>query len=66
VLQFFKRLDVQLADNEFVAGGSYSMADITALVLVDFARWIKILVPDDAAGLVRWYETVSKRPSAAA
>lgn len=66
VLQFFKRLDEQLADNEFVAGGSYSMADITALVLVDFARWIKILVPDGAAGLARWYATVSKRPSAAA
>jgi len=66
VLQFFKRLDVQLADNEFVAGDSYSMADITALVLVDFARWIKILVPDDAAGLAHWHETVSKRPSAAA
>ena len=66
VLQFFKRLDTQLADNEFVAGDSYSMADITALVLVDFARWIKILAPDDLADLARWYAEASKRPSAAA
>jgi len=66
VLQFFKRLDTQLADHEFVAGDSYSMADITALVLVDFARWIKILAPDDLADLARWHGEVSKRPSAAA
>ena len=65
VLQFFDRLDTQLAENDFVAGDSYSMADITAMVLVDFARWIKILVPDDAANLARWYSVVSKRPSAA-
>jgi glutathione S-transferase len=59
-------LDEQLADNDFVAGDRYSMADITALVLVDFARWIKILVPDDAANVARWYADVSTRPSAAA
>lgn len=66
VLEFFNTLDAQLAENEFVAGDNYSMADITALVLVDFARWIKIMVPDDAVGLARWYAVVSKRPSAAA
>jgi glutathione S-transferase len=66
VSQFFSRLDEQLADNDFVAGDRYSMADITALVLVDFARWIKILVPDDAANVARWYADVSTRPSAAA
>jgi glutathione S-transferase len=66
VLQFFDRLDTQLAQNDFVAGDSYSMADITALVLVDFAGWIKIHVPDDASNLARWHEVVSKRPSAAA
>lgn len=66
VLQFFDRLDTQLADNDFVAGDDFSMADIAALVLVDFARWAKILIPDNANNLARWYEDVSKRPSAAA
>jgi glutathione S-transferase len=66
VLQFFNRLDAQLADNRFVAGDSYSMADITAMVLVDFARWIKIETPGDGANLARWYDQVSTRPSAAA
>jgi len=66
VLQFFKRLDAQLASSRFVAGDRYSMADITAMVLVDFAGWIKIQVPDEATNIARWYAEVSKRPSAAA
>jgi glutathione S-transferase len=63
---FFQRLDSQLADNEYVAGGFYSMADISAMVALDFAAWIKITVPDDARNLARWYEMVSTRPSASA
>lgn len=66
VLQFFGRLDAHLGNNEFLAGESFSMADITALVFVDFARWIKIHVPDNASNLARWHVVVSKRPSAAA
>lgn len=63
---FLGRLDRQLAMNEFVAGDCYSIADITALVLVDFAAWIKIDVPDDVKNLKRWYEAISSRPSAKA
>ncbi len=50
---FFERLDEQLGASEFVAGDSYSIADITALVFVDFAAWIKLAVPDDASNLRR-------------
>ena len=63
---FFERLDEQLGTSEFLAGDNYSIADITALVFVDFAAWIKLGVPDDAVSLRRWHETVSSRPSAAA
>lgn len=64
--QFFKRLDDQLASNEFVAGASFSIADIAAMVVVDFSGWIKLSVPDDAVNTLRWYESVSARPSASA
>ncbi|MBT8102475.1 MAG: glutathione S-transferase [Gammaproteobacteria bacterium] len=64
--KFFERLDDQLADNEYIAGDFYSLADITALALVDFAAWIKISVPEDARNLARWYAAVSGRPSASA
>jgi glutathione S-transferase len=66
VVRFFERLDDQLADNTFVAGGNYSIADIAAMVFVDFAGWIKIAIPDQAVHVARWYANVSKRPSAAA
>ncbi len=66
VMQFFRRLDRQLAGHRYVAGAGFSMADISALVVVDFARWVKLEIPDDAAHLARWYGEVSARPSAAA
>jgi glutathione S-transferase len=66
VEHFFRRMDEQLADNEFIAGDRFSIADISALVVVDFAAWIKLSVPEDAAHLKRWHESVSSRPSATA
>ena len=64
--QFFQRLDGQLANSTFVAGDSYSIADISALVVTDFATRVKISRPDDAENLQRWYESVAGRPSASA
>jgi len=63
---FFDRLEQQLSENEFVAGSFYSIADITAMVLVDFSAWIKVAIPDGAEHLGRWYKAVSARPSATA
>jgi len=66
VEQFFRRLDDQLADKEFVAGDRYSIADIAAMVVVDFSAWIKLTLPEDVVNTRRWYESVSARPSAQA
>ncbi len=66
VQQFFERLDAQLADSTYIAGPDFSIADISALVVVDFAAWIKIGVPDEAANLARWYGEVSARPGVVA
>lgn len=66
VARFFERLDGQLEQNDFVAGDFYSIADISAMVVVDFAGWMKITLPDAALNLARWYRSVSGRPSAAA
>ena len=61
VQAFYRRLDGQLASNEFVAGDAYSMADITGRVSVDFAVRAKMPVPEDATNLQRWHEVVSAR-----
>jgi glutathione S-transferase len=63
---FFEMLNEHLADSEFVAGPSFSVADITAFVSVEFAGWMKLTPPDGLAHVRRWYEAVRARPSASA
>jgi glutathione S-transferase len=59
-------LDGELAEREFIAGDRYSIADITALVGIDFGRPSEIGIAPDQKNLARWYQTVSARPSASA
>ena len=66
VADFLRILDAQLAKNEFVAGDRYSVADITALVTVDFMRPSRLPMPEDATNVKRWHAAVSARPSAKA
>jgi glutathione S-transferase len=59
---FFDMIDARLADNAFVAGSRFSIADITALVTVDWAKWIKLTPPESAGHLRRWHAEISARP----
>jgi glutathione S-transferase len=42
------------------------VADITAMIGVDFARVVGVKVGDDWPNLARWYASVTSRPSAKA
>jgi glutathione S-transferase len=66
VTKFLELLDRELKDRDYIAGAHYTVADITALVAVDFMRVSKLLVPDSLSNLQRWHKAVSARPSAAA
>ncbi len=66
VRQFFADLDSRFAQSDYVAGDSFSVADITAFVAVEFARAIKEAIPDSAINLKRWRDGVAARPSASA
>jgi glutathione S-transferase len=57
-------MDRELADKPFVAGETYSMADICLLSTIDFANWIGLEIPDDCANLKAWHARVTARPSA--
>ncbi len=59
-------LDGELANREFVAGDRYTIADITALVGIDFGRVVGLKIADDQSNLKRWHGAVSARPSAKA
>lgn len=60
-------IDSELADGrDFLAGDSFSMADIVLLCGIDFAKFVDMDMPDDARHLRAWHARVSARPSAAA
>ena len=68
-LAMLQILDDQLRSHEFIAGDSYSICDITALVAVDFMKVARIEWPgpnNELTHLRRWHQAVSSRPSAKA
>ena len=64
--RFFASLNDTLGETEYVAGDSYSIADITAFCVVDFAKWIQVRAGEEHPHLKRWYGAVAARPSASA
>ena len=61
---FFEELDQHLAGRDYIVGDAFTLADIAALVTVDFARAIKLEVAPHQVNLERWRQSVSTRPSA--
>ncbi|OYX86602.1 MAG: glutathione S-transferase, partial [Azorhizobium sp. 32-67-21] len=65
-LDFLSHLDQHLATSAYVAGDRFTVADIAALVAIDFMRAARIAVPEDLAHVARWRADVSARPAAQA
>ena len=63
--QFLVDLDRQLAGREFIAAGQFSIADITAVVVVDFARVVKVRPDESHPNLLRWRAAMGERPAMA-
>jgi len=67
VKQQLQWLDAQIGNKPFIAGDRFTIADITALVGVDFAAQTAGVSADPALkNLARWHKSVSSRPSAQA
>lgn len=64
--RFMKTLDRRLADHEFIAADRFTIADIVALVGLEFARLIRYRPPEELVHLARWLEAGRARPAAAA
>ena len=65
-LEMLQLLNEQLGTSRYVAGDAYSVADITAMVAIDFMKPARLVRPEGLANLERWYGEVSGRPSAKA
>jgi glutathione S-transferase len=61
VQQFFMTLNDRLAEREFIATDRFSLADITAVVAVDFARVVKVKPSEAHPHLVRWRAALGQR-----
>jgi glutathione S-transferase len=61
--QFFVMLNDRLANRDFIATDRFSVADITAVVAVDFARVVKVRCGDQHPHLQRWRAAMALRPS---
>jgi len=65
--RFYRRLDKELSERPYMAGGRYTIADITGLTAIDFATAMVNLKPtEDLTNLWAWHQRVTSRPSAAA
>jgi glutathione S-transferase len=63
VQNFFAVLDKRLRGREFIATDRFSIADITAVVAVDFARIVKLKPGEQHPELLRWRAAMAQRPS---
>ena len=63
VAQFFTVLNERLAGRDFIAADRFSVADITAVVAVDFARVVKQKPGEQHPHLLRWRSAMAARPS---
>jgi glutathione S-transferase len=63
--QFFVTLNERLAGRDFIATDRFSVADITAVVAVDFARVVKVKPGEQHPHLQRWRAGMAQRPSMA-
>ena len=61
--QFFDRIEQRLTDSAYLAGANYSLADISLLVVTDFAAWVEIEPKATRPHLARWYNTINQRPA---
>jgi glutathione S-transferase len=65
VRDYYKRLNHEFSVRPFVAGSRFTIADITAFCVIEFASSLVGLKPDDKlAELWTWHEKISARKSA--
>lgn len=65
VQQFFATLNDRLEGRDFIAANQFSVADITAVVAVDFARVVKVKPGEQHPHLLRWRAAMAQRPAMA-
>lgn len=63
VLSFLPTLEQRLCSNQFIAGDHFSIADITAIVMINFCKNIDVEIPVEMTNLQAWFDSMSQRDS---
>jgi glutathione S-transferase len=63
---FFDMLEARLDGRDFVATDHFTVADITAVVTLDFARVVRCKPKLEHTNIARWRAALAQRPSLAA
>ena len=63
LLHFLDRFEAHMAGREWVATDSFTLADITAGVALDFAGWVKVDVNEERPGIAAWRAKLAERAS---
>ena len=61
IARLYEMLDTRFANVEYLAGDQFTVADITALIAIDFVRRQKLEIPEEAPNVQRWHAAVSAR-----
>jgi glutathione S-transferase len=63
--KFLTDLEQQLQGQDFIAARQFSIADIAAVVTIDFARIVKVRPDERHPNLMRWRSAMAQRPAMA-
>jgi glutathione S-transferase len=63
LLHFLDRFEAHMQGREWVAIDSFSLADITAGVALDFASWVKVDANEGRPAIAAWRARLAARPS---
>ncbi len=58
----FLKLDEELANRRYITGDKFTIADITAMIAVDFGRVSKVAIKPEQRNLARWHAEVAPAP----
>ncbi|MBL4768569.1 MAG: glutathione S-transferase [Rhodobacteraceae bacterium] len=61
---FYDAIEKQLSDSKYLALDHLTLADITAYVVIDFMRVVKMLIPEENTATRAWFDAIKVRPSA--
>lgn len=66
VERFYGHLETQLNEDAYLTGSTMTLADISAMCVVDFALFCELEIPDNCPHVQTWYEGMKGRESARA